>query len=504
MSSPRLALLDTIERLLPLIAGLCAGALLVVLIGSLSLKWSFFLVGGIAAACGFVLLGTLTNHLRGGMLFLAVALLPTFYGLDLLYREGVRFAVQANGFPVTAFDVVFFALAASWVYQYWADPQRPPLRFPRAWGWLLLVLLAINIFNTLFIAREPFFAYSMLYAQLKGYAIAFLLANFLRSGHDFRVVGYAFAAVLLFETMVVLEQRFVGVIFTAENLGRNISLTSRVGTGTVVRLAGTLDHPNDLAMYLNLALPWVIFMLIIEQKFWRRGLLLAAVLGALLAEVWSGSRGGWLGLAMAFMVSIFFWMRKRGQNPLIGLGVAGTVVIVLFTIIFVSSSTFRDRLIEGDAGSAEVRYPLMEVAMEMIKENPVGGVGLNMYAREMVPYDRTNNFIAYRYQHPVHNTFLLIGAETGLLALLVLATFVWLAIRDAFGSFMRNRGTVEAAAVGVFGALVSWFMHNQVNLTAPLNDETLWVLLGVLAAAILYREEEDPGAPARPHLATRS
>ncbi len=504
MNGQRLDWFGTLERLFPLLAGLAIGALLVLLIGGLSFKWSVFMVGGIAAATVFILLGTLTSHLRGGLLFLAVAALPTFYGLDLLYRDGVRFAVQANGFPITLFDLAFFTLAAGWVYQFASNPQRPALRFPRTWAWLLLGILAINVVNALFIAREPFFAYSMLYSQIKGYAIAFLLANFLRSGHDFRIVGYAFAAVLLFETFVVLEQRFIGLIFTAENLGRNISLTSKVGSSTVVRLAGTLDHPNDLAMYLNLALPWVIFMLIIEQKLWRRVVLLLAMLGALLAEVWSGSRGGWLGLALAFVVSIFFWMRKRGQNPLIGLGVSGAVVGVLFAIIFVTSSTFRDRLIEGDAGSAEVRFPLMEVAMEMIKENPATGVGLNMYAREMVPYDRTNNFIAYRYQHPVHNTFLLIGAETGLLALLLLATFIWVAIRDAFGAFMRNRGIVEAASVGVFGALVSWFMHNQVNLTAPFNDETLWVLLGVLAAAIHYREEEDPGAPARPRLATRS
>ncbi len=504
MSEQRLALVSALERVLPLLVGLAIGAMLVVLIGSLSLKWSIFIVGGIAGASFFVLLGTLTNHLRGGMLFLAVAALPTFYGLDLLYRESVRYTVQANGFPVTLFDVVFFALAAGWIYLHWADPQRRPLRFPRTWAWLLLALLAINVVNAVFIAREPFFAYSMLYAQIKGYAIAFLLANFLRSGHEFRIVGYAFAAVLLFETLVVLEQRFVGLIFTAENLGRNISLTSKVGSGTVVRLAGTLDHPNDLAMYLNLALPWVIFMLIIEQKLWRRLILLLAVLGALLAEVWSGSRGGWLGLAAAFVISVFFWMRKRGQNPLIGMGVSAAVVAMLFAIVFATSTTFRDRLIEGDAGSAEVRFPLMEVAMEMIKENPATGVGLNMYAREMVPYDRTNNFIAYRYQHPVHNTFLLIGAETGLIALLLLATFIWIAVRDAFVVFMRTRGTVEAAAVGIFGALVSWFMHNQVNLTAPFNDQTLWVLLGVLAAAILYREEDDPGAPARPQLPVRS
>ncbi len=482
---------------LTLLIGLAIGATLVIMIGAVPLKWSVFLVGAAVGGSCFVLLGTLTSHLRGGMLFLGVLALPTFYGIDFLYRDGVRQTVQANGYPLTLFDILLLALTLSWMYERWRSPSRPPLRFPSSWGWLLAGLLAINVFSAAFIAREAFFAWSMVYTQIKGYLIVFILANFLRNGHDFRVLGYAFAGVLLFETLVVIEQKLVGVIFTAENIGRHIALKSKAGAGLVERAAGTLAHPNDLAMYLNLALPWAIFMLIGETKYWRRILLAAAVIGALGIEVMTGSRGGWLGLAFAFTVCIFFWMRKRGQNPLIGLGTAATVVSILFAIMFVSSSTFRVRLIEGDAGTAEVRYPLMDVAMEMIKENPVLGVGLNQYTREMVPYDRTNHFVAWSYNQPVHNTFLLVGAETGIPSLILLAALIWVMVRDAYNTFMRSSGIVEAASLGVMGALISWLIHNQVNLTATFNDETLWVLIGVLAASAYYRAEEDPGGPAR-------
>jgi len=499
----RTLLSQTLDQYLALIAGLAIGAGLVLMIGMVPFKWSVFLVGVAIGGSFFVLLGTLSSHLRGGMLFLAIIALPTFYGIDFLYREGVRHTVQANGYPLTLFDVLLVALAFSWLYEHWRNPRHPPLRFPPAWGWLLAGLLAINVFSAAFIARETFFAWSMVYTQIKGYLIVFLLANFLRSGHDFRVLGYAFAGVLLFETLVVIEQKLVGVIFTAENIGRHINLKSKAGAGLVERAAGTLAHPNDLAMYLNLALPWAIFMLISETRYWRRILLGAAVIGALSIEVLTGSRGGWLGLACAFTLCFFFWMRKRGQNPLIGLGTAAVVVAVLFAVMFASSSTFRVRLIEGDAGTAEVRYPLMDVAMEMIKENPVLGVGLNQYTREMVPYDRTNHFVAYSYNQPVHNTFLLVGAETGVPSLVLLAAFIWIAIRNAYATFMRSSGIVEAASLGVLGALISWLMHNQVNLTATFNDETLWVLFGVLAAGMYYRADQDPGAPSGPKLSYR-
>ncbi len=503
-SERRNQLTDQILKVVPLALGLLVGAMLVRSLGSLPLKWNVFIVGGIVGLCGLALFGTLTSHLRGAMMFLAVAALPTFYEIVLGFRPGGKFSVLANGFPVTLFDVFFFPLCAAWIFQRWLDPRPDRLRLPKNWALFLGLMLAINVANALFVAREPFFSFGIVFAQVKGCVIVFMMANMIKTEHSFRVLGYAVAAILIIEGMVVMEQRFVGVIFTAENLGRHVSLTSKVGSGTLVRLAGTLDHPNDLAMYLNLCLPITFFMYLTERKGLRRLFLVFAMALALISEIWSGSRGGWLGLGVAVGSSLFFWMRKRGQNPLVGLGAMALTVTLLFGVLFAASTTFRARLVEGDAGSAEIRYPLMEVAMEMIRANPVQGVGLNMYTREMVPYDRTNYFIAYRYNHPVHNTFLMVGAETGLFSMLVLASFIFFIILEAHKVFARNSGVVEAIGIGVFGTLISWFIHNQVNLTGPYSDQTLWVMFGLLAAACLYRQQNEPhltltmgAAPAR-------
>lgn len=497
MAPSRSSFLVLAERFLPLLIGLASGMVFVMALARLPPKWGVFIVVAVFALSILTLVGTLTRHLRGGLLFFAVLSLPTFYDISFFYREHVRFSVLANGFPVSLFDVIIFPLFIGWLYELWADKDHPKIRFPRTWLIIMIALLAINLMSALFVASEPFFSFSMIYTQIKCYLTMFFLANYLRDEHSFRIMGYAFAGVLIVEGLIVLEQRFVGVIFTAENLGRLISLKSKVGSSTVVRLAGTLNHPNDLAMYLNLSIPMTGFMLAIEKKPLRKLYLIAALALALVALVWSGSRGGWLGLAVAIGVGVFFWARKHDHNPIIGLAIMLFSVTMLFGALFAGSDTFRNRLVEGDAGSAEVRYPLMEVAMEMISENPVLGVGLNLYTREMVPYDRTNHFIAYRYNHPVHNTFLMVGAETGLPSLLLLATLVFLMIKETYRITMENDGIVSVLGIGLMGTLVSWFIHNQVNLTAPFNDLTLWVLLGILAATSNYtaRQRELAASP---------
>ncbi len=473
------------KRVLPLLVGLLVGAGLVKVLAALPMKWGVFIVAGTALTGILMLVGIFTRHLRGGLLFLGVLGLPTFYSISFLFRENVQYPVLANGFPVSITEVFFAPLVVVWLYRLYLDPQARRLHFPTDWAVVAALLLVFNLCSTLFVAREPFFGLSMLFLQAKMYFIMFFLANYLRDEHDLRVIGYAFAAVLILEGLVVMEQRFLGVIFTEENMARSVGIKSKIegGGGTVFRNAGTLSHPNDMAMYINLCLPLVAFMLTLEQKLVRRLILVAAIGLGMAALISSGSRGGWIGMGVGFAGGVFFWLRKQGKNPFKGMLLMALSVLVLFTLLFFGSKTFHDRVTKGDREAAEVRIPLMEVAMEMIQTHPLQGVGLNHYTREMEPYDRTHYLVASNYNEPVHNTFLLVAAETGLPAMLQLCIFVLLILKGSYRVAVHGEGIASVIGLGMLCSLLSWFIHNQVNHSTIYGDTTLYVLIGTLAAA---------------------
>lgn len=476
---------DSLLKLfVPAMIGLAAGALVAYSMTSMEFKWTIFIVVALGAVSFGVFLGSTTDRLKNVLLFCAVLSLPIFYSNTFMYVKETPFVVLANGFPITLFNAFMIPLLLLWGYELLFDPNCPPVRLPQGWLLPLTLLFLINLVSSV-LAPVPFYSYSMLFLQLKSYLVLLYFANTVRDVQTIRLIGFACAGILIMQGLIVLEQWLVGVIFTAENLGRGtVVLKSRIGAGYISRMAGTLSHPNALAMYLNLTLPWVAFLFLVEKRALRRTLLMIAIALALIALILSGSRGAWLGLAITITVSFFLWMRKQGKNPLVGLGVSAFSLLLLFSVLFAASSTFRGRLVEGDAGAALVRIPLMEVAKEMILANPVTGVGLNHYTREMARYDHTAIRIATRYNQSVHNTWMLMAAETGVPSLIIFVyLFFILFLREAYRVFQNNQGMLSALGIGVFGMLIAWAVHNQVNLTAPYDDTTIWVLIGLLAAA---------------------
>ncbi len=493
MNSERPPLLS---MLLPAAIGLAAGALVVYSIANIDIKWTAFIVMALGAVSVGILLATTTNLLRKVLLFGTVLSLPIHYSNTFMYVRDAPFIVMANGFPITLSNAFLIPLLILWAYELLFDPACPPIRLPKGWLVPMTVLLLVNIVSA-YMAPVPFYGYSMIWLQLKCYLILLYFANNVRDQDTLKLIGIAFAGVLIMEGVIVLEQRFLGVIFTAENLGRGaVVLKSRIGPGggEILRMAGTESHPNALAMYLNLMLPWVGFLFIAEKKASLRLLLLAGVVLAMISLIFSGSRGAWLGLAITITTGIFLWMRKKGKNPLVGLGVSGILMLLLFAFLFAASTTFRSRLVEGDQGAAYSRVPLMEVAKEVISSNPVMGVGLNNYTHEMGRYDHTAERIATQYGYAVHNTWMLMSAETGVPSFLVFAyLFFFLFLREGYRVFRDNQGTLSTVGIGILCMLLGWSVHNLVNLTAPYDEPAIWVLVGVLAAA----SRATPHAPLR-------
>jgi O-antigen ligase len=196
------------------------------------------------------------------------------------------------------------------------------------------------------------------------------------------------------------------------------------------------------------------------------------------------SRGGWVGFCISIIV--IFWLAKRAHN--VKLQIFGKpllfISVAVFILIFRFSHILGPRLLEPteeELKTAEVRIPLMKVAYNIIKANPVFGVGVGRYWRNMASYDDTEEKVANRFHDRVHNIYLFIASELGLLGLL---GFLWIAfsIYRVGGALVKSIDPLAATiAVGILGGVSSFFVHGMVDSPIALSKVIiLWFLSGLL------------------------
>lgn len=165
-----------------------------------------------------------------------------------------------------------------------------------------------------------------------------------------------------------------------------------------LRPYSTFPHPNALAGFLAVALA-----LILGSKI-DSGLKLMSLLIGGLAFALSFSLGAFLAVLVAIIIFLLIKNHKKAKKIIIPAFPFGGIVISLVFAIFAREITFSSVFPE----SVEKRLFLAEAAKEVFSQSPILGVGLN------------NFFIASNSLQPVHNVFLLVLAETGIVGLLLL------------------------------------------------------------------------------------
>lgn len=163
-----------------------------------------------------------------------------------------------------------------------------------------------------------------------------------------------------------------------------------------------------------------------------------------IAIVLSNTRGVWLGAAVGFAFVAIALPRR----------VVATVLLpVLVVGLMASPLIYRRVRMSFDKGLATnySRMAYLSVGTQMIKEHPLLGVGPERVDDEFPKYYKGPDLKNFYYGH-LHNNFLQIGAERGLLCL---ATFLWLLV-DMYRSLLR-------------------FLKRT-------DEETRWPILGSLAA----------------------
>ena len=217
----------------------------------------------------------------------------------------------------------------------------------------------------------------------------------------------------------------------------------RTPDGAVPRIAGYTTagsglaaNPNDLALMINLLIPFAAAQLVTARRRLPRLVAGVALLLGVAGVIVTFSRAGFLTLATMGLVGLLALGRRR---PVALLGVLA-VLIAGSTLL---PKGYFDRLstitnIESDTtGSAQGRWNDALVAMQVAAHNPITGVGLDQ------------NVLALNQERgatwrEVHNVYLQYAGDLGLPGLaLFLAIFV---------SLFRTAGRVRRAGRRTRGA----------------------------------------------------
>jgi putative inorganic carbon (hco3(-)) transporter len=224
--------------------------------------------------------------------------------------------------------------------------------------------------------------------------------------------------------------------WVAVNVSSALYVISNGGTG----VGSFLSDENDVALAMNMALPYAVALTVLEKSLVLRLLAMGSTVLILFASVETLSRGGFIGLAFMGLV---IWMQSR--RKLVSMVVIGALVVSV--VAFAPAKYWSDMASiaradeRGDTGYQRIFS--WNVAWQIFLDNPVFGVGPNNYPYTAWRYETTvADEIGYHlYGRAAHSLYYTLLPEMGTVGT---GIFVAMLMHGIRGRRRLRRATREA------------------------------------------------------------
>lgn len=358
----------------------------------------------IALACAIVLVSlwvqgftrTLIVALLGSVLFFVVPF--TVFGDPSI----VTWGISSGAIGIRAYTVVIVgALAALALY-----------KKVRSVPWLFVPFLAFAGAMTLTVwggTVQQWSGYLLVVTALLAWMLGTAGGQRIRreSGNG-KFLLFAVSAVVVAEAIISVLQIAGLEIFP---------LSGRTGALMETRANGTFFHPNKLGQVLVPLMVLVLPFIRSSVKSLQR-IAVCTMVAGLVAVVLSASRAN----SVALVLMIVTWaVLSRKDLPFLRAQRLPRFLIPTFTVLAALgvAGVFIARFIQN--GFEDSRGDLVQVALQQIARTPWQGIGLNSYVDVVGQFDELTSL-----GWPVHNIFLHMAVETGIIgALLFFAPIFW-------------------------------------------------------------------------------
>jgi len=223
------------------------------------------------------------------------------------------------------------------------------------------------------------------------------------------------------------------------------------------QVAGTMFDPNDTAYLLVSLFPLCLYFVRFDEGLLKRLVAVAAIFSSIAIILQTGSRGGILGFGAVLLVLLLTKTSgiTRRHKMLFVVVLASIFLLIRDRIDVERYLTLSDISSDYNVSEEGGRLKVWQGAIDLSLANPITGVGVNCYsyarflARELAGD-------SYRQWHDVHNSFLQVATEVGLIGF---GIFVLINLKSVLTfSRMSRMGlqtqSGEAREIGALGGLM--------------------------------------------------
>lgn len=389
--------------------------------------------------------------------FVALGAMPMLFAplnLDGSFISWPVWLGHARGLTLTIVDPLALAICM----RYGRGQATPPLLWAFA---IYLVCLLPGLFAGPF-TPASFFYFQAIRITLFFYAV--------------------YVAVLNGQTMRIADGLAIAVIASG-------AMSVYHGISGAVQAPGMLGHQNLTGLATNLCVPLLLALAIIT----KRRLFLVAVAAAAMGAIAGGSRGTiiFLGISLAGTIAAVVLVRPNGRT----LAIAAVAVLGLAAAAPFAMQKLTERNVGFEKDPERVAFE--RTAELMIEEHP-WGVGLNNYvsvANVGGYFDEAGvRWGVGARSTNVHNTYLLVRAEAGLLGLAGFMVWLLSPVLAAAAALFRRQIALREVSIACGFAIAATALHSQFEwvLVTATPQYLVALMSGMIAAVAAHSARTRP------------
>ena len=458
-------------------AGIACGVLIIILFSRLPETYAIIIILAIVSPFIVIIVGESKRLLLG----ILVVCLPITIDITFGYTGHKG---GAAGYIVSFYDIVLALLYLLWFSELIAKKEinielYPVISLPA------LFLISFACLSTIS-AEYPDYGVFEIIEIIKMYLTFIYLANNIKTKSEFQFIVIIFITCLFFEGVLGWAQHRYDRPFFPTALGGPSWVDSRV--------KGTWVSYNDFAWYLTCFLPIAMSMMACQIKFFYKLVCFVTLAVGSASLMWTNSRSGWISFAVAAVfVGVLVFYKLKDKKSLINLFFAILIIIILLFPLYprLFNKTYG-RFTGSDKGSTKSRFPQFEIAFNIIKSNPILGIGINNYSEIMWRYDHTEEGLDQISRHPVHNIFLQIAAEMGIPGLSIFIWFLIVIFYTGVRYIFLKKGFMVYGAIGMLAGILAFLTHGLYDVASIGSKMFLftWFFAGLIFASIRIQSEE--------------